>query len=120
MLFDSIPESIEEAARIDGAGNFRHLWSLVLPMATPALATIFILSCQGSWNEVGHFIVSRLSQDLNTLTVGAAQLVSGTLGAGNQFPLQLAAAVLMSIPVAVLFFIFQRRIMNTTAGAEKG
>ena len=120
QFFDSIPESIEEAARIDGAGNFRRFWSVVLPMATPALVTIFILSFQGSWNELGHFIVSRQSQDLNTLTVGVAQLVSGTLGAGNQFPLQLAAAVLMSIPVAVLFFIFQRRIMNTTAGAEKG
>ena len=120
QFFDSIPESIEEAARIDGAGNFRRFWSVVLPMATPALVTIFILSFQGSWNELGHFIVSRQSQDLNTLTVGVAQLVSGTLGAGNQFPLQLAAAVLMSIPVAVLFFIFQRRIMNTTEGAEKG
>lgn len=42
------------------------------------------------------------------------------LGTGNQYPLQLAAAVLMSIPVAVLFFVFQRRIMNTTEGAEKG
>jgi multiple sugar transport system permease protein len=46
--------------------------------------------------------------------------VSGQLGSGNQFPLQLAAAVLMTIPVAVLFFIFQKRIMNTTEGAEKG
>jgi len=93
---------------------------VVLPMATPALVTIFILSFQGSWNELGHFIVARQSPELNTLTVGVAQLVSGQLGAGNQFPLQLAAAVLMSIPVVVLFFIFQRRIMNTTAGAEKG
>lgn len=120
QFFDSIPESIEEAAKIDGAGTFRRFWSVVLPMATPALVTIFILSFQGSWNELGHFIVARQSPELNTLTVGVAQLVSGQLGAGNQYPLQLAAAVLMSIPVVVLFFIFQRRIMNTTAGAEKG
>ena len=102
QFFDSIPESIEEAARIDGAGVFRRFWSVVLPMATPALVTIFILSFQGSWNELGHFIVARQSPELNTLTVGVAQLVSGQLGAGNQYPLQLAAAVLMSIPVVVL------------------
>ena len=120
QFFDSIPDSVEEAARIDGAGTFRTFWTIVLPMARPALVTLFILSFQGSWNELGHFIVSRQSPELNTLTTGVASLVSGQLGSGNQFPLQLAAAVLMTIPVAVLFFIFQRRIMNTTAGAEKG
>lgn len=119
-FFESVPVSIEEAARIDGAGVFRTFWSVVLPMARPALITLFILSFQGSWNEFSHFVISRQSADLNTLTTGVASLVSGELGKGNQYPLQLAAAVLMSIPVAVLFFIFQRRIMNTTAGGEKG
>ena len=120
QFFDSIPASIEEAARIDGAGIFRTFRSIVLPMARPAVITLLILSFQGSWNEFSHFVVSRQSPDLNTLTTGVASLVSGQLGAGNQYPLQLAAAVLMSIPVAVLFFVFQRRIMNTTEGAEKG
>ncbi len=120
QFFDSIPGSIEEAARIDGAGVFRRFWSVVLPMARPALVTLFILSFQGSWNEFGHFVVSRQSPDLNTLTTGVASLVSGQLSSGNQYPLQLAAAVLMTIPVAIIFFIFQRRIMSTTEGAEKG
>jgi len=120
QFFDSIPVSVEEAARIDGASTFRTYWTIVLPMARPALITLFILSFQGSWNELGHFIVSRQSPELNTLTTGVASLVSGQLGSGNQFPLQLAAAVLMTIPVAVLIFIFQKRIMNTTGGAEKG
>ncbi len=120
QFFDSIPVSVEEAARIDGASTFRTYWTIVLPMARPALVTLFILSFQGSWNELGHFIVSRQSPELNTLTTGVASLVSGQLGSGNQFPLQLAAAVLMTIPVAVLFFVFQKRIMNTTGGAEKG
>ncbi len=120
QFFDSIPVSVEEAARIDGASTFRTYWTIVLPMARPALITLFILSFQGSWNGLGHFIVSRQSPELNTLTTGVASLVSGQLGSGNQFPLQLAAAVLMTIPVAVLFFVFQKRIMNTTGGAEKG
>lgn len=120
QFFESIPVSIEEAARIDGAGVFRTFWTVVLPMARPALITLFILSFQGSWNEFAHFVVSRQSAELNTLTTGVASLTSGQLGSGNQYPLQLAAAVLMSIPVAVIFFIFQKRIMNTTEGAEKG
>jgi multiple sugar transport system permease protein len=120
QFFESIPVSVEEAARIDGAGVFRTFWTIVLPMARPALVTLFILSFQGSWNEYAHFIVSRQNPDLNTLTTGVASLVSGELGSGNQYPLQLAAAVLMTIPVAVIFFIFQRRIMNTTEGGEKG
>ncbi|GAA2170397.1 carbohydrate ABC transporter permease [Agrococcus versicolor] len=120
QFFDSIPVSIEEAARIDGAGVFRTFWSVTLPMAAPALVTLTILSFQGSWNEFAHFVVSRQSPELNTLTTGVASLVSGQLGSGSQFPLKLAAAVLMTIPVALVFFVFQRRIMSTTEGGEKG
>ncbi|ROR65544.1 carbohydrate ABC transporter permease [Agrococcus jenensis] len=120
QFFDSIPVSIEEAARIDGAGVFRTFWSVTLPMASPALITLTILSFQGSWNEFGHFVISRQSPELHTLTTGVGSLVSGALGSGTQFPLKLAAAVLMTIPVAIVFFIFQRRIMSTTEGAEKG
>jgi multiple sugar transport system permease protein len=120
QFFESIPVSVEEAARIDGAGVFRTYWSIVLPMARPALITLFILSFQGSWNEFSHFLISRQSASLNTLTTGVASLTSGQLGSGNQYPLQLAAAVLMSIPVAVIFFIFQKRIMSTSEGGEKG
>ncbi|MFH5880206.1 carbohydrate ABC transporter permease [Arthrobacter sp. NA-172] len=118
-FFESIPASVEEQARIDGAGVFRTFWSIVLPMSMPALMTIIILSFQGSWNELNHFIVSTQSPQLTTLTKGVAQLASGQLSQGTQYPLKLAAALLMTIPVAVVFFIFQKRIMNSTSGAVK-
>lgn len=118
-FFESIPSAVEEAARIDGAGNFRLFWSVVLPMARPALVTITILSFQGSWNELSHFVVSAQNPALTTLTKGVAMLVSGQLSAGSQYPLKLAAALLMTIPVAVLFFVFQKRIMNQSDGAVK-
>jgi multiple sugar transport system permease protein len=118
-FFESIPKSVEEAARMDGAGTFRTFWSIVLPMARPALITLVILSFQGSWNELAHYIVSRSDPDLNTLTTGVAALVGGSLGQGTQFPLKLAAALLMTIPVAVLFFLFQNKIMATSEGAVK-
>jgi multiple sugar transport system permease protein len=118
-FFESIPVSVEESARIDGASLFRIYWSIVLPMARPAIITIFILSFQGSWNELAHFIISAQSTSLDTLTKGVAQLASGELGSGNRYPLKLAASTLMTIPVAVIFFVFQRRIMNASAGAVK-
>jgi multiple sugar transport system permease protein len=118
-FFESIPVSVEEQARIDGAGTLRIFWSIVLPMARPAVMTILILSFQGSWNELSHFIVASSKPSLFTLTKGVAQLASGSLGQGKQYPLKLAAAAVMTIPVAVVFFIFQKKIMNTSSGAVK-
>jgi multiple sugar transport system permease protein len=118
-FFESIPVSVEEQARIDGAGTLRIFWSIVLPMARPAVTTILILSFQGSWNELSHFIVASDKPSLFTLTKGVAQLASGSLGQGSQYPLKLAAAAVMTIPVAVVFFVFQKRIMNTGSGAVK-
>ncbi|BDZ48084.1 sugar ABC transporter permease [Frondihabitans sucicola] len=118
-FFESIPASVEEQAAIDGAGTFRIFWSIVLPMARPALITIIILSFQGSWNELAQFIISAQNPALTTLTKGVASLASGSLSAGTQYPLKLAAAAIMTIPVAVMFFIFQKQIMNTSEGAVK-
>ena len=121
QFFESIPASVEEAARIDGAGTFRIFWAVVLPMARPALITLTILSFQGSWNELSHFIVASQDPGLYTLTKGVATLTSGQLGAGNQFPITMAAALLMTIPVAIVFIIFQRFfVQGANAGAEKG
>lgn len=118
-FFESIPRSVEEQAMIDRAGTFRIFWQIVLPMARPSLVTIAILSFQGSWNELSHFIVSTQSTELTTLTKGVASLASGQLSSGNQYPVKLGAAVVMTIPVAVLFFIFQKKIMNTSEGSVK-
>lgn len=119
-FFESIPRSVEEQAMVDRAGTFRIFWSIVLPMARPSIVTIAIMSFQGSWNELSHFIISTQSPSMATLTRGVATLASGQLGQGNQYPLKLAAAAVMTVPVAVLFFIFQKRIMNVTDGAVKG
>jgi multiple sugar transport system permease protein len=118
-FFESIPQSVEEQAAIDGAGTFRIFWSVVLPMARPALITIIILSFQGSWNELPQFIISTQNPALTTLTKGVANLASGSLSQGTQYPLKLAAGAIMTIPVAVMFFVFQRQIMNSSEGAVK-
>ena len=121
QFFDTISVSIEEAARIDGAGAFRTFWSVILPMARPALITLTILSFQGSWNEFSHFLVTTQSPHLKTLVTGLASLTSGELGSGSQFPLKMGAALLTTIPVALLFFAFQRHfVRGATEGGVKG
>ena len=117
QFFESIPVSVEEAARIDGAGPFRMYWSVVLPMAKPALITLTIISFQGSWNEFTNVLVAVQSPSLYTLPRGLADLVSGSLGAGTQYPLKLSAALMATIPVAIVFIVFQRYFVR---GANEG
>lgn len=120
QFFESVPREVEEAARVDGAGVFRTFWSVVLPMARPALLTLTILSFQSSWNEFTHFLVATQSAQYETLTTGLARFVSGGLGGGTQYPLKLAAALLSTLPVAALFFCFQRYfVQGANAGAVK-
>ncbi len=121
QFFESISPSMEEAARLDGAGTFRTFWSVILPMARPALITLTILSFQGSWNELAHFIIAANDPKLYTLTRGVASLTSGGLGSGSQFPITMAAALLMTIPTALVFIAFQRYFtQGANAGADKG
>jgi multiple sugar transport system permease protein len=120
QFFESIPESLEEAARIDGAGTIRIYWSIMLPMARPALMVLAILSFQGSWNDLPDILVAENSPSLDTLTTGVGRLVNGELGAAStEYPLKMAAALLMTVPVAIIFFTFQRYIVRTGEGATK-
>jgi multiple sugar transport system permease protein len=121
QFFESVPVDVEEAARIDGAGIFRTYWSVVLPMMRPALITLTILSFQNAWNEFPHTLVAVQNPSLFTLPRGLADLVSGYLGSGTQYPLKLGAALLATIPVAIIFFVFQRYfVRGANEGATKG
>ncbi len=108
QCFLQVPVALEEAARIDGAGTFTTYWRVVLPMVRPGLITLTILLFQAAWNQYAFFLVATVSPQYFTLTTGLANIVDGGLSAGNQFPLKLAAAMLTTVPVAVLFFVFQR------------
>lgn len=121
QFFLQIPRSLEEAARIDGAGVFRTYWSVILPLARPGLITLTILSFQGSWNEFQLFLVSTSDPKYNTLTTGLAKFSSGQLGSGTQYPVTLGAALLSTIPVAIVFFTFQRHFIGgQLSAAVKG
>jgi multiple sugar transport system permease protein len=120
QFFEAIPDSVEEAARVDGASTFRIYRSIVLPMARPALMTLAILSFQGSWNDLSDILVAQQSPSLDTLTTGLGRLASGALGAGTPYPVKMAGALLTTIPVAIVFFTFQKYIVRTGEGSVKG
>ena len=117
QAFETVPVQVEEAARIDGAGIFRTYWSVVLPMVRPALLALTILAFHNSWNEFPHTLVAVQSPEYFTLPRGLADLVSGSLGAGTQYPLKLGAALIATIPVAIIFVAFQRYFVR---GANEG
>ena len=112
QFFLQVPEALEEAARIDGAGVFTTWWRVVLPIVRPGVITLSILSFQGAWNEFAFFEIATISPKYFTLTTGLANVVSGGLGSANQYPLKLGAALLTTIPVAILFFVFQRYLVR--------
>ncbi len=121
QFFLQVPAELEEAARIDGAGIVRTYWDVVLPLVRPGLITLTILSFQGSWNEFSLFLIATSDPKYNTLTTGLAKFSSGQLGAGTQYPVNMGAALLTTIPVAILFFVFQRQFTGSQlAGGVKG
>jgi multiple sugar transport system permease protein len=121
QFFESIPKEMEEAARMDGATTFQTFWRVILPLAVPGLIALTILSFQGSWNEFLHPLIAAPSDEsLRTLPVGLA-LLRGSFGEQLDFPLLMGASVLTTIPVAIIFFTFQRYfVQGVAASGVKG
>lgn len=108
QFFESIPEEIEEAAQVDGANRFTMFFRIVLPMATPALTALAIFSFQGQWNNfLDALIIIGGNPQLWNLPLGLANLrgASGETLRWHQF---LAGSVITTLPLAIIFFIFQR------------
>lgn len=116
QYFLQVPVALEEAARIDGASVFRTYWSVVLPVVRPGLITLTILSFQSSWNEFSFFQIATIDPKYYTLTTGLANLAGGSQGQATQYPLKMAAALLATIPIAILFFVFQKRFTRGQLG----
>jgi raffinose/stachyose/melibiose transport system permease protein len=117
-FFRSIPTDLDEAARIDGAGNLRLFLTVILPLAKPALAALFILDFVATWNEFGMALV--LLQDQTTATVPLALQAFQSQFSSNYA--QLNAFIVMAIlPVLIVYLMFQRFFtQGALAGAVKG
>ncbi|HZQ97518.1 MAG TPA: carbohydrate ABC transporter permease [Chloroflexota bacterium] len=109
QFFMTIPRTFDEAAEIDGAGSFRILWSILLPLCTPALITVAILSFLRHWNDFLEPLIYLNSPDMLTLSLGLRYfLVSPSEGGEPKDHLLMAAVLMAALPCVVLFFVAQR------------
>lgn len=103
-----IPDEVIEAARLDGAGELRTWWNVVVPQTKPALITLGILTFVGVWNEyIWTLLVSTVNPDLMTLPVGI-QLLQSYLDPTRTQPIVMAGLVISIAPVLVLFLLLQK------------
>jgi arabinogalactan oligomer/maltooligosaccharide transport system permease protein len=116
---DSIPAELDEAAKIDGASPVQTYWLIFIPLATPVLAVVCLLSFIGTFNE---FIVARLflvEMSGRTVAVGLQQFIGGQYA--SNWGAFAAGSILASIPIVIIFLSLQKYIVNgLTAGSVKG
>ncbi|MDK2971990.1 MAG: multiple sugar transport system permease protein [Candidatus Sumerlaeota bacterium] len=101
----TIPQDLGDAARIDGAGEFRIFWQIVLPLARPALMIVGLFAFLAAWNDFIGPLIFLTDKSLYTLALGLQDFHAGMGGA--PYNLLMAAGTLIVLPVFVLFFIFQ-------------
>jgi multiple sugar transport system permease protein len=109
QFFSGVPNDLIDAARLDGFSEFRIFWKIALPLVKPAVAALCIFTFLGNWNAyIWPLIVTR-SEEMRTLPVGIAFFSSE---AASAFHLIMAAASLATIPVLLVFIIFQKQIIK--------
>jgi multiple sugar transport system permease protein len=121
QFFEQLPRELEEAAAIDGATTWQTFRMIMLPLALPGLIALTILSTQGVWNEFIHMLIAAPSEpDLKTLTVGLAG-IKAAFGEAPPWNTILAGSLITTIPIAILFFTFQRYfVQGVAASGTKG
>ncbi|MGE8081552.1 carbohydrate ABC transporter permease [Peribacillus loiseleuriae] len=114
QFFLSIPKELSFAAKIDGCSDFRFLWSIMVPLAKPALITIALLKAIGSWNAFLWPLIVTSSENMRTLPVG---LTSFSTDAGTMYELLMAASTMIILPMIILYIILQKYIIEGVARA---
>lgn len=116
---DTIPKELDESAKMDGAGHLRIFFQIVMPLATPIIAVVALFAFIAPF---GDFILARIllrTEEKYTLAVGLYDMVAKQFGA--EFTTFAAGAVLIAVPIAILFLSFQKYFVSgLTAGGTKG
>ncbi len=114
----SIPRELDESAAIDGCGYVRFVWSILIPLIRPAIATVTVIHAIGIWNELILATVYLTDEDLYPITRGLI-VFEGVYG--SDWPKLAAAVLMLMLPMLVLFMFLQRFIISgLTSGAVKG
>jgi len=112
QFFRSIPDELQDAARIDGCSRLRFLWQIVVPLSKPAIMTVALLKFLGSWNAFLWVLIMTNSNKMRTVPVGLTLFSSEV---GTAYEQLMAASVLAIIPVLILFFFTQKQFIQGVA-----
>jgi len=122
QFFMTIPRDLDEAAMMDGAGTFRILWQIMIPLSKPAIATVAIFSFLFHWNDFFRPLIFLNTTEKFTLSLGLRFFQTSVEQGGEPLvQLLMAASVMMTIPVIVLFFSLQRYFIEgiTMSGIKR-
>ena len=111
QFFAAIPNEVEEAARVDGATRWRTFTTVMLPMAAPALTALAIFTFVLTWNDYLWPLVSATQREMFTITTGLASL-QGNFAQATELGALMARGVVASLPLLILFVIFQRQLIR--------
>lgn len=112
QYFQTIPIELEEAAALDGANRLQILWRVMLPLARPALVTLFLFTFIGEWNDLFKPLVFTTRPELKTVQLALASFQEQFT---NNWPLMMAAVVIATLPVVLLFLVGQRQFIRGIA-----
>ncbi len=112
QFYEGIPKELEEAAEIDGATKFQTFFQIVLPLAKPALATLAVISFLASWNDFLWALLVLKDRNIQTLQPGLRTLQGAYT---SEYGLMMAGAVLVAIPVLLIYIFLQRFIIQSVA-----
>jgi ABC-type glycerol-3-phosphate transport system permease component len=109
QFIQAIPDELLDAARIDGASDWRVFWQLIIPLCKPALSALAIFHFIWIWNDFLWPLIVTDTDASRTLPVGVALFA---LPRWQQFNLVVAASVLVLVPLVIFYFIFQRAFVE--------
>ena len=118
--FEQIPEELYKAAKVDGTGDFKYLWKVMIPICKPTIVTVLILKVIECWNS---YVWPRLITDDEAyyLVSNGIQTIRESGFGRENIPAMMAAVVVISVPLIILFLIFHKKIMEgVSRGGTKG
>jgi ABC-type glycerol-3-phosphate transport system permease component len=113
QAFIAIPHELEEAAKLDGCGRLRFLWQIMVPLTKPMLASQALFAFMGNWNSYLWPLIVTNRDDMRTIQIGLRFFV-GQEGS-TQWGVFMAAAVLVSVPVIIIYFLVQKTFVESLA-----
>ena len=116
QFFQTIPQSLIDAARLDGCSDWRILFTIVLPLSKPAITTVAILTFMGTWNDVLWPLMVIRDQEIMTMPLMVTLFAVGG-GAEARLGAQLAAATLLALPVIAAYLFIQRYLIESIASS---